>query len=107
VSHRVEVVDFNWVWQCKTYLADVESTVLKLVFYASVKAVACWLGFGFPYLKPKPKPIASQTFGLAWLDQATALASWLFGLKPSHGHHYVRACECWEATYCRPEDGKD
>ncbi|KAJ7916844.1 hypothetical protein B0H13DRAFT_1870834 [Mycena leptocephala] len=71
----------------QTYLADVELTVLKLVFYASVKAVTCWLGFGFPNLKPKPKPTASQTFGLAWLDQATALASWHFGLKPSHGHH--------------------
>jgi hypothetical protein len=56
------------------YLADVESTVLKLVFLCigQSRGLLAWLWLS----KPKPKRTASQTFGLAWLDQATA---WLLG----------------------------
>ncbi|KAJ7501967.1 hypothetical protein B0H11DRAFT_2171208 [Mycena galericulata] len=50
--------------------------------------MAFWPGFGFLDPKPKPKPTPSHQFGLARLRKAMALASWLFGFKPSHRHHY-------------------
>jgi hypothetical protein len=39
----------------------------KSIFNYSVKAMACWLGFGFWNLKPGQSQLQANTFGLAWL----------------------------------------
>jgi hypothetical protein len=55
----------------------------------TVKARASSPGCGFTDLKPKPKPLSSPDFGLAWLWEARALAFGLSDFRPSQAHHYM------------------
>ena len=47
-------------------------------------------GFWLPGPQAKAKAAQKPRIWLGLALRATALASWLFGLKPSHGHHYFR-----------------